>query len=89
MNEMKPYVENIRPYLHDMLSDFKKSSEWKIYFTSSKDGNEKRKMNSKSDYREIRIANDTDEIIEKLLNSLLHRYLASLEPMTGSYFLID
>ena len=29
MNEMKQYVENIRQYLHNMLSDFKKSREWK------------------------------------------------------------
>ena len=58
----KPKNENIRPYLHDMIDDIKKSGEWKIHLTmkmkfmSSKDGDENPLMYSKRDNRKIMIS---------------------------------
>lgn len=47
-------------------------------------------MHSKSDNREILIDNDTDEIIGKLFNSLLHKYQTGFkELMKGSEFVFD
>lgn len=44
----------------------------KLKVISSRDGNEKRAMYSKSD-------NNTDEIIQDFLDSLLHKYQTGLE----------
>ena len=43
-------------------------------------------MHSKSDNIEIMISDETDEIIEKLFNSLKNRYQDSLQLMRGSEF---
>ena len=46
-------------------------------------------MHSKSDNIEIMISDETDEIIEKLFNSLKNRYQNSLQLMRGSEFVFD
>ena len=47
-------------------------------------------MHSKSDNIEIMLGFDTDEIIEKIFNSLLQRYQKGLEEsMKGSDFVFD
>ena len=66
----------IRPYLSDMIIDYKTQEEWKIQLTvsinfiSSKDSGETRNLRTKSNNIEIMIDNETDEIIEELFESL-------------------
>ena len=96
----------IRPYLSDTINDHKTQGEWRIHsgntiiknktqgkwkihltmpinFISSKeDSDDTRTMYSKS--------NETDEIFEKLLESLSERYQEGLEEsMRGSEFIFD
>ena len=67
----------IRPYLSDIINDHKTQGEWKIQLTiainliSSKDSDETRILRSKSDYIEIMMASETDEIIEVIFEYLL------------------
>ena len=61
-----------------------------INFISSKDSKETRTMHTNSSNVEIMIGNETDEIIEKLFDSLLQKYQDGLEEsMTGSEFICD
>ena len=46
-------------------------------------------MHSRSDNIEIVIRDGTDEIIEKLFNSLKNRYQNNLQLMRGSEFVFD
>ena len=46
-------------------------------------------MHSKSDNIEIMISDETDEIIEKLFNSLKNRYQINLQSMRSSQFVFD
>ena len=79
------YLDIIRPYLSDMINDHKTQSEWKIQLTmqinfiSSKDSEETCTMHTKSHNIEIMMGNETDEIIEKLFESLLQNYQKDLE----------
>ena len=58
-----------------------------INFISSKDSDETRTMDAKSDNIEIMIGNETNEIIGERFNSLLQRYQEGLEEkMRGSDF---
>ena len=94
---LKEYLGLIEPYLADMISNYKNKGEWKIQltaeinFTSLKpDPNEKRIMHTKSDNTEIRIGNDTSDVIKELFKSFLQRYRESLqEKMRGSEFEFD
>ena len=90
------YLDIIRPYLSDMINDHKTQSEWKIQLTmqinfiSSKDSEETCTMHTKSHNIEIMMGNETDEIIEKLFESLLQNYQKNLEEsMRGSEFVFD
>ena len=48
------------------------------------------KMYSKSDHRTIMIGNNTNEIIQELFHSLVHKYQIGLEQsMRGSNFIFD
>ena len=75
----------IRPYLSDMINDHKTGREWKIQlkmsinFISSKDSDETGNLQTKSNNIEIMMDNETDEIIEKLLGSLLQNHQRDLE----------
>ena len=61
-----------------------------INFISSKDSEETRTMHTKSHNIEIMMGNETDEIIEKLFESLLQNYQKNLEEsMRGSEFVFD
>ena len=93
---LKDYLNVIRPYLSHMINDHKTQSEWKIKLTmrisffSSKDSEETRIMYSPSDYIEIMMGSETDEIIEKPFKSLLQRCQEGLEEsMKGSEFVFD
>ena len=86
----------IKPYLRDLINDHETRREWKIQltmqinFVSSKDSEEIRTMYTKSHNIEIMMGNETDEIIEKLFESLLQNYQKDLEePMRGSEFAFD
>ena len=71
-------------YLSDLMNDHKavrkESKEWKIQinmnvnFVSSKDTGETRTIFVWSDNVEIRLGNETDDIIKGLLNSFLNNY---------------
>ena len=86
----------IRPYLRDMINDHKTRREWKIQLTMeinyicSKDSEKTHTTHTNSHDIEIIIGNKTDEIIEKLFESLLQNYQKDLEePMTGSKFVCN
>ena len=78
-NSVKQYLYKIIPYLRDIINDHKtirnESKEWKIQinmpinFTSSKDTRETRTIYVLSDNEEIRLDNETDDIIKVLFNS--------------------
>ena len=81
----KEYNAMTRPYLSNMINDHKTRREWKIQLTmqinfiSSKDSEETCTMHTKSHNIEIMMGNETDEIIEKLFESLLQNYQKDLE----------
>ena len=69
---VEEYLDEVRPYLRDVVNDVKQSDTWKIQlaisinFISSKDiNNEERIMHSKSDNIEIMISDEADEAIIK------------------------
>ena len=70
----------IRPYLTDIINDYKNQGERKIHLTmainlfSSKDSEETRTMYSKSDTIKVMICSETDEIIEDLFDYFLQRH---------------
>ena len=82
---IREYLNMIRPYLLDMINDYKNKGEWiiqlsaEINFISSKsDSDETRITHTKSDNLEIMIGSDTNEVIEDLFKSLLQRYQENL-----------
>ena len=70
----KEYLDMIRPYLSDMITDHKTRREWKIQLTMSinfisfKDSDEIRTLRAKSNNIETMMGNKPDEIIEKVLS---------------------
>ena len=72
----------IKPYLSDLINENKEietsSNEWKIQinmqinFASSNDTGEIRTVFVWSDYEEIRLGNETDGIVKRLINSFLN-----------------
>ena len=70
----KKYLHMIRPYLRDMINDYKTRREWKnqltmqINFISFKDSKETRTMYTKCHNIEIMMGNEKDEIVRKNLN---------------------
>ena len=69
----------IRQYLSNIINDHVTKGEWEmqlslpINFVSSKNSKETLIMYTNSDNIDIMIGNETDEIIEKLLESILKR----------------
>ena len=80
-----------------MISDYKSKDEWKIQLTAEinfsslkPDSDETRIMHTKSDNTEIRIGDDTNDVIKELFKSFLQRYQEGLqEKMRGSEFEFD
>ena len=79
------YFEKIKPYLKDMIDDYKSKGEWKIQITmriifiSFIDKNKTQVMHAKSDNVEIMNGTDTSDAINKLINSFMKRYQEGLE----------
>ena len=75
-----------------MINNYKSKGEWKVQLTteinfiSLKPGSdETRVMHTKSDNAEIRIGDDTSDVVKELFKSLLQRYQENLqEKMRGS-----
>ena len=81
-----------------MINDYKSKGEWKIQLTAGinfislkPDSDETRIMHTKKrDDTEIRIGDDTNDVIKELFKSFLQRYQESLqEKMKGSDFEFD
>ena len=93
---IKEYLDMIRPYLGDIINNYKTQGEWKIVltmstnFNSSKYSDETRTTHTKSDNIEIILGSETDEIIEELFETLLQKYQEGLEEsLKGSDFVFD
>ena len=81
---IEQYLDVIKPYLSDLINDHKaietSSNEWKIQinmhinFVSSNDTGEIRTVFVWSDNEEIRLGNETDDIVKRLINSFLNNY---------------
>ena len=81
---VKQYLYKIMPYLSDLINENKavenNSNEWKIQinmhvdFVSSNDTREIRTVFVWSNNEEIRLGNETDNIIKGLINSFLKNY---------------
>ena len=91
------YLDEIRPYLRDLINDHKTSGEWKIQLVmlnrcvSSKKFEETRSAYSVSDNIEIFMDIDTDEVIDKLFNTILQRFKEAIETSSqrGSEFIFE
>ena len=89
------YLELIKPYLYDLINAYKAKGEWKlqisaeISFVSQKPGSDETHiMYSRSTPEEIMSGSETEEIIEKLIKSLLQKYQGNLQnKMKGSDFI--
>ena len=88
----------IRPYLSDTINYHKTRREWKIQLTTSinfisfKDFEKTCTMCTKNHDIEIMMGNETDEIIDKLFESLLKNYQKDLEEESirrASNFIFD
>ena len=94
---VKEYLSLIESDLADLINDYKSKGEWKVELTAEinsislkPDSNEKRIMHTKSDNAEIRIVDDTNDLVKELFKSLLQRYHENLqEKMRGSDFEFD
>ena len=81
---VKQYLYKIIPYLIHLINEHKtienNSNEWKIQinmhanFVSSNDTGEIRTIFVWGDNEEIRLGNETDDIIKRLINSFLNNY---------------
>ena len=77
------YFDKIKPYLKDMIDDYKSKGECKIQITmrtifiSFIDKNETQVMYTKSD--NIKIMSDTSDAIKELIDSFTKRYQEGLE----------
>ena len=78
------YFDIIRPYLKDMINDFKSKGEWKIQivmaiiFVSFVDRNETPEMHTKSDNIKIMNGTNTSDAINELFNTFYRRYQEGL-----------
>ena len=81
-NKLEVYecFDKIKPYLKDMIDDYKSKGEWKIQLVmriisvSFVDKNETRVIHTKSDNIEIMNGIDTSDAISELLYSFDKRY---------------
>ena len=93
---IEEYLNKFKPYLKDIINNFKKSVTCKIQLTiatnfmSSKDTDEERLMHLKSGNIEIMINYKAEEAFEELFQSLLSKYLIGLETtVEDNSFILD
>ena len=73
----------IRPYLDDMIIDYKTQGECKIQITmsisfiSSNDSDETHNLRTKSNNVEIMMGDETDEIMDELFN-IFHKVIKKI-----------
>ena len=89
------YFDKIKPYLKDMIDDYKSKSEWKIQlvmrviFVSFIDKNETQVMHTKSDNVKIMHGTDTNEV-SVLILFFTKRYQEGLETkLKGSSYIFE
>ena len=90
------YFDKIKPYLKNMIDDYKSKGEWKIQITmkiifiSFIDKNETQVMHTKSDNVKIMDGTDTSDAINELIVSFMKRYQEGLETkMKGSSYISE
>ena len=90
------YFDKIKPYLKDMIDDYKSIDEWKIQITmriifiSFIDKNGTQVMHTRSDNVEIMNGTDTNDAINKFINSFMKRYQEGLETkIKGSSYIFE
>ena len=90
------YFDKIKPYLKDVIDDYKSKGEWKIQiimgiiFVSFIDKNETEVMHTNSDNIEIMIGTDTSDTINELIDSFMKRYQEGLKTkMKGSSYIFE
>ena len=90
------YFDKLKPYLKDMIDDYKSKGEWKIQivmgiiFVSFVDRNETREMHTKSDNIKIMNGTNTSDAINELFNTFYRRYQEGLETkMKGSSYIFE
>ena len=90
------YLELIKSYLNDLINVYKAKGEWKlqlsaeISFVSQKPGSDETCiMYSRSIPEEIMSRSETEEIMEKLIKSLLQKYHDNLQNKKGSDFIFN
>ena len=90
------YFDKIKPYLKDMIDDYKSKDEWKIQiimriiFVSFIYKNETQVMHTKSDKVEIMNGTDTTDAINERIDSFMKRYQEGLETkMKGSSYIFE
>ena len=90
------YFNVIKPYLKDMIDDYKSKGEWKtqlqmrMIFVSFIDKNETRNMYTKSDNITIMSGTEPEDVINELFNTFRKRYQEELETkMKGSSFIFE
>ena len=77
---LNEYFDKIKPYLKDMIDDYKSKGEWKIQiimkivFVSLIDKIETQVMHIKSDNIEIKNGTNTTDAINELIDSFMTRY---------------
>ena len=93
----KEYLDKIRPYLIDLINDHKTSGEWKIQLVIlskciySKNFKETCFVYSASNNIEIFMGSDTDEVIDRLFDTMLQRFQEAKETSfeRGSEFIFE
>ena len=90
------YFDKIKPYLRDMIDNYKARGEWtiqlsmRIIFVSFIDANETHVMYTKSYNIVIMSGAETNNIINELIGSFIMRYQKGLETkMKGSSFIFE
>ena len=90
------YFDKIKPYLKDMIDDYKSKGEWKIQlvmrviFVSFIDKNETQVMHTKRDNIKIMNGIGTNDAVNELINSFTKRYQKGLETkMKGSSYIFE
>ena len=93
---MSEYFDKIKPYLKDMINDYKSKGEWNIQivmgiiFVSFVDRNKTQVMHTKRDNIEIISGTDTSNAINELIDSFMKRYQEGLETkMKGSSYIFE